>query len=389
MPTTPRVSTRVLPARAFWPVAALVICCTTSENAASPLLPYYRSHLHLSATATSTIFAGYPLGALAAAIPCTVLARRVGPKTALTASTALFAFATCAFALAHNTELLVSARTAQGAIATQIWITGLTYLTAVNPESSRARVIGLMVGAASATVSALSSPLLPFVGLAAACLLIAPALPGLPAVPPTAAGPARQSLRTAIKTQPPLRMGLWLTLLAAVLFGGLNVLAPLQLAALGARPILIGGTFLADAALCTITGPISGQLAARRHPTSVALVAICAALPMLLALPLAPSPWILAACIPLASIAFNAVVTPAQTLVSLGFAKAGLSQASAFGVTDLLWSAGLILGSTGGAATAQATRTFVPYIADLCLCALTIALLTRSRRRPEPKASAT
>src|SRR6266699_2245101 len=60
--------------------------------------------------------------------------------------------------------------------------------------------------------------------------------------------------------------GLWLTALAGIAFGVLDVLAPLRLSQLGATSLIIGGTFLASAAVETGLTPLGGRLSDRRGP---------------------------------------------------------------------------------------------------------------------------
>ena len=58
--------------------------------------------------------------------------------------------------------------------------------------------------------------------------------------------------------------GMWLTTLAGLAFGVLDVLAPLRLSRLGASALLIGATFLAAAAIEAALSPLAGRLSDRR-----------------------------------------------------------------------------------------------------------------------------
>ena len=84
---------------------------------------------------------------------------------------------------------------------------------------------------------------------------------------------------------------LWLTALAGMAFGVLDVLAPLRLSQLGATPIVIGGTFLAAAALETGLSPLTGRLSDRSGPYLPVRISLAAGvLVSLLAPLLAPAP---------------------------------------------------------------------------------------------------
>ena len=75
-----------------------------------------------------------------------------------------------------------------------------------------------------------------------------------------------QGLREAWKAVGDRRVGtgLWLTALAGMAFGVLDVLAPLRLAGLGATALLIAGTFLGASAVEAVLSPLAGRQADRR-----------------------------------------------------------------------------------------------------------------------------
>ena len=86
-----------------------------------------------------------------------------------------------------------------------------------------------------------------------------------------------QGLREALRAAGDRRIstGLWLTLLAGMAFGVLNVLAPLRLAALGATALVIAGTFLASAVIEGLLSPVAGRQADRRGtmpPITICLI---------------------------------------------------------------------------------------------------------------------
>src|SRR5262249_19740335 len=63
-----------------------------------------------------------------------------------------------------------------------------------------------------------------------------------------------------------LSMGLWLTMLAGLAFGVLDVLAPLRTAYPGITALIIAGTFLAEAGVEAVLSPVVGRVADRRGP---------------------------------------------------------------------------------------------------------------------------
>src|SRR5262249_61696667 len=70
--------------------------------------------------------------------------------------------------------------------------------------------------------------------------------------------------------------GMWLTALAGISFGVVDVLAPLRLSHLGAHASVIGATFLVSAAIESGVSPAAGRLSDRRGalvPVRLALAA--------------------------------------------------------------------------------------------------------------------
>ena len=64
--------------------------------------------------------------------------------------------------------------------------------------------------------------------------------------------------------------GIWLTLLPALAFGVLDVLAPLRLAELGAGGVALAVTFFLAAGLEAVISPLAGRVTDRRGPIAVA-----------------------------------------------------------------------------------------------------------------------
>src|SRR6202043_1787108 len=75
-----------------------------------------------------------------------------------------------------------------------------------------------------------------------------------------------QGLRAAFTAVRDRRLGtgLWLTMLAGLAFGVLDVLAPLRMAHLGITALVIAGTFLASAGVEVALSPAAGRAGDRR-----------------------------------------------------------------------------------------------------------------------------
>jgi hypothetical protein len=83
---------------------------------------------------------------------------------------------------------------------------------------------------------------------------------------PSVHEPDRQDasvVAAALRTLPVV-VGMWLVTVPALAFGAVNVVGSLRLDELGAGTAVIGGTFLAMAALEAIVSPLVGRVSDRR-----------------------------------------------------------------------------------------------------------------------------
>jgi MFS family permease len=259
------------------------------------------------------------------------------------------------------------------------WAAGMAWLATASPPERRGELIGAALGAAvggallGPVVGAVAShvgtgPAFSAAAVAGVALMAASfAVPAPREVEPqglAAAWPALRNLRVS--------SGMWLTLLAGLSFGVIDVLAPLRLGRLGVDATLIGITFLASAAIEAGLAPLSGRLADRRGPLlSVRMSLTAAVVVSLLAPILAPAPWLIVLLI-VGMPAFGTLFTPAMTLLSGGADSLGLNQGLAFGLGNLAWAAGQGIGALASGAIAEISSDFVPYalLAGTCLVTL-------------------
>jgi MFS family permease len=192
-----------------------------------------------------------------------------------------------------------------------------------------------------------------------------------------------QGLREAFRAVPDRRLsfGLWLTMLAGVAFGVLDVLAPLRLAVLGVTALAIAGTFLASAALEATLSPVAGRAADRRGPIVPIGCSLAGAVAISLLAPTLGSARALIPALILGMPFFGTLFTPAMALVSEGAQRLRLDQGLAFGLSNLAWAAGQAMAAGGSGALAQATSDLVPYSLLAAACVVTLGFtLIRYRR---------
>jgi MFS family permease len=174
--------------------------------------------------------------------------------------------------------------------------------------------------------------------------------------------------------------GIWLSTIAGLAFGVLDVLAPLRLSRLGAGTLVIGATFLAEAAIDAALSPLVGRLSDRRDPLVPVRLSLAAGVAVSLLAPvLRPAAWLVALLI-LGLPAFGSLFTPGMALLSAGADRLGLNQGLAFGMSNLAWAAGQAVAAAGSGALAEATSDVVPYSLLAGVCLLSLIFLWRGRR---------
>jgi len=373
--------------RLFLLVAAAVLVDTMFYAAIAPLLPTYQSDLGLSKTGAGILSASYAAGTLVGALPGGWLAGRVGAKRTMLLGLGLLCGSSVTFGLADDIVLLDSARFVQGLGGACTWAGGLAWLIARTPRERRGELIGSALGAAIIGVllgpvlggaATETSPELVFsvVAVVAAALFAVAAL--IPAGP-RAESSSWSELGAAMKT-PGVLVAVWLFTLPALFSGVIDVLVPLRLDDLGASGVTIGAVFLASAAVEGVISPFVGRLSDRRGRFLPMRFGLAGAAAASVLLPLPATVWLLGATVVLSVAALGLFWAPGGALLSDASESSGLDQGFAFGLMNLAWAGGQVLGGAAGGGLADATSDTVPYTV-LGLLALATLALTRTRER--------
>jgi predicted MFS family arabinose efflux permease len=372
----------------------LLLCCaivfldTVFFAAITPLLPHFEDEFGLSKSGAGILAAAYPAGTFVGALPGGYLAARAGVRATVLLGIGLLVVTCVLFSFAGSAEMLVLARFIQGIGGAASWAGALAWVAGAAPRDRRGEMIGTTMGAAVA--GALVGPAVGTLGdavgiaptfctvAALGVVLAAVALRTPPAEPEGTSSP--RELWSALRDSR-VAAGIWLIAVPGLLFGTVNVLAPLRLDDLGVGAGVIGAAFLGAAALESGVSPVVGRVSDRRGRLFPCLIALAAGATLMLIFPWPDKAWQIVVLVVLAAPAVGMLWAPSMALLSDGAEALGIAQGFAFALSNLGWSIGYTAGSAASAALADATSDAVPYLVLCVVCLATLAVLVRSRSR--------
>lgn len=338
-------------------------------SAIAPLLPSYVSEFGLSKAEAGLLSASYAAGTLLFSLPAGLLAAWVGPRRTVIGGLILLGCASVVFGYAHDFLLLDCARLAQGGAGALIWSGSLSWLISVSPPEHRGAVIGTTLGVAVA--GALLGPAL---GALAAQVGTEPVFSGVLVIAlllalfayrqPQGELPEHQPLHEvfdAIASRPIL-MGTAFVAIPSIMFGAIEVLAPLRISDLGGGHTLIAAGFIAGAALEGLLAPIVGRYSdriGRRAPFAAGL-GICAI--AMITVAVGDTMGEVMAGVMLTSLGGGICFTPALTMLSEIAESSRLHQGFAAGLSNMAWAAGQVVGGVVGGSAASVAGNAAPGV---------------------------
>jgi MFS family permease len=351
-----------------------------------PLLPQYARDLHLSKTQAGVAVGAYSGAVLLGSPIVGHWGPRLGARRVTIFGVALLSIATLALAGVSTFAGLFAVRVGQGASSAVSWTAGMAWLSEASPAGERGRVLGLAMSCAS--VGTLVGPVVggtlgsaygvkwPFVilGAAAAVLLIA-CLAAPPAPEAPEAMPARALLRRVGGSRLVVGALVVMTLVATV-SGTLDTLVPLRMGQAGYSALAITALLTAAGVLATGCNYGVGRLFDRVGGLPIAIVSMLATA-ALVAVPVVFTSAAVVIAVFLAStppIAGQYAV--AFPLCAAGADRERVSHAAVFGLLNVAWGLGFLVGPAAGAAIAQASSDQVTY-AILSVMTIVVALFVR------------
>jgi MFS family permease len=369
-------------------VGAIVFVDLMFYAAITPLLPWYADRFDLGKTGAGALAGAYAAGTLVGALPSGWLATRLGCRRTVLIGLALMAVASVGFAFGHSVAMLDAMRFLQGVGGACTWAGGFGWLLSLAAPEERGRTIGtamsaalggLLLGPALGALARAVGPEAPFTAIAVLGAALAVAAMRLEA-PPVGAVVARP-LATALR-DPPIRLGMLLVTLPALVFGTVEVLVPLALDRLGATSVAIAATFIAASGIEAGAQILAGRAADRHGRLWPIRICLAGALAFMLLVPLPQAAWLLAGVTTIGCVVTGALNTPAMALLSDSVDAAGIDQSFGFALVNLVWASGQVVGTVAGGALAGATSDAVAYLTVAAGCAAALGVLAARSRHP-------
>jgi MFS transporter, DHA1 family, solute carrier family 18 (vesicular amine transporter), member 1/2 len=351
-----------------------------------PLLPQYARDLHLSKTQAGVAVGAYSGAVLLGSPVVGHWSPRLGARRLTIFGVALLSIATLALAGVSTFLGLFAVRVGQGFSSAISWTAGMAWLSEASPAAERGGVLGLAMSCAS--IGTLVGPVVggalgsaygvkwPFVILAAAAAaLTAACLAAPPAPEAPEAVPARALLRRVGGSRLVVAALVVMTLVATV-SGTLDTLVPLRMGEAGYSALAITALLTAAGVLATGCNYSVGLLFDRIGGVRIAIVSMLATA-ALVAVPVAFTSAVVVMAVFLVStppIAGQYAV--AFPLCAAGADRERVSHAAVFGLLNVAWGLGFLVGPAAGAAIAEASSDQVTY-AILSVMTVAVALAVR------------
>jgi len=329
-----------------------------------PVMPVYASELGIGELGLGMLFASYAMGNIVAALPFGLISDRLGRRPFLVFGMLAMAGAFVLYAYSTTYITLFLSRFLDGITAAANWSVGLAIIADIYPAGERGKEMGTVMaamGAGSIAGPALGGILYDSVGYKAPFLLVAlicvaggifallsRELKDLPRG--TTEAEYGKMARTVI-AYPGMMLVIVIVMMGTVSLGLLEPLFPVFLQEnLGVGSTGIGLLFALTVLAYSVASPLTGRLAdrvSRRGLMSLGLVATAVVAPLLVfSHHLALTALLFALCG--VSIAFFETPTLPFIADRIAGGEEGGVYGTAFGIFNMAWAIGYILGPVAG-----------------------------------------
>jgi len=334
-----------------------------------PVMPVYAKELGIGELGLGMLFASYAMGNIVAALPFGLVSDRFGRRPFLVFGMLAMAGAFVLYAYSTTYVSLFLSRFLDGVTAAANWSVGLAIIADIYPAGERGQGMGIVMGAMGA--GAIAGPALggvlydwigykaPFLLVAAICVvaglfaLVSRELKGL-ATRGSEEGYGRMA--RVILTYPGIALTLVIVMMGTVSLGVLEPLFPVYLEEnLGLGSTAIGLLFALTVLAYTVSSPLVGRLSDRmgkRGLMAWGLLSTAVAAPLLV---LAGNLALVAVLFAVCGITIALFETQTLPLIAdrIGGGEEGEAYGTAFGLFNMAWAIGYMLGPAAGGFLAQ------------------------------------
>jgi DHA1 family solute carrier family 18 vesicular amine transporter 1/2 len=334
-----------------------------------PVMPVYADELGVSQAGLGMLFAAYALGNIVTAVPFGMLSDKVGRRPFLVFGMFAMAGAFVLYAYSTTYIALFLSRFLDGVTAAANWSVGLAIIPDIYPEGERGQAMGTVMaamGAGAIAGPAIGGVLYDLLGLQAPFLLVSLicVAGGLAALvskdlrrlpPPSGEGSYWKMARTVLG-YPGMMLVLIIVMMGSVSLGVLEPLFPVHLQdTFGIGSSAIGFLFALTVLAYTLASPPVGKLAdlrGKKKPMVVGLVTTAIAAP---ALTFAGHLALVVLLFTVLGLTIALFETPTLPYIAdlMSGKEGGEVYGTAFGLFNLSWALGYLVGPAAGGFLAQ------------------------------------
>ncbi|MBC7229494.1 MAG: MFS transporter [Actinobacteria bacterium] len=334
-----------------------------------PVMPVYARDLGIGELGLGMLFDSYALGNIVAAVPFGLVSDRFGRRPFLVFGMLAMAGAFVLYAYSGTYAALFLSRCLDGVTAAANWSVGLAIIADAYPAGERGRGMGMVMAAMGA--GAIAGPAMggafadwlghraPFLLVAGICVLggvMALTSRDLRHVGPRGSEAGYGRMMREVLAYPGMVLVLVIVMMGTVSLGVLEPLFPVHLREnLGLSSTAIGLLFALTVLFYTLASPLAGSLADRRGKRGLLAAGLAATALAAPALTFSRDLATAAALFAVCGVTIALFETPTLPLIAdllTGRAEADV-HGTAFGLFNMAWAIGYLLGPAAGGFLAQ------------------------------------